>query len=1053
MTRPPSLCPVCLGPTGEEGRFCRHCGVALPRPDRTRGAVDAGTANGEHKQVTVFCADLQGSLAIAEQVEPEDWHQIMAGLFAILAEAAERYGGTVSRFTGDGLMALFGAPAAQEDHAHRAGHAAIYARDALGVYADHLRRTRGLSFSVRIGLHSGQVVVSRFGDEPGAGFTAIGHTVGLAERMERLAKPGTIYLTDATTALVAGLFEVKDLGPFDLPGLPEPLLVRELVGRGTHRTRLEVSGARGFAPFVGRAEAMERLEAALADAQGGAGRVVEIVGQPGVGKSRLCHEFASACRRRGVRVVEWNVFSHLSSAPLLSLIEDFRHVLGVSPRDPADVARRKIARNVAAVDEGLVGSLPTLFDLLGLAEDRSTRAGEPTSLARELDRITERLAHAASRIGPTVVVLEDLHWIDATAARMLAAFLASTPSSRLLTLLTFRPEYRPPRPVPAERIDLGPLPTHEAAELVGRLLGPDPSTLEVAQRILERAGGNPFFLEEIVRSLAAGGFLDGERAAFRLIRPADRVRLPATLEASLGERIDRLGPHEKRVLHTAAVIGQEVSMEVLRSVFAPRDAAVTPVMTSLERGGFLARVGGPEAERFRFSHPLMREAAYGEQLGEVRMRTHAAVARALAEVDRDRVDERAALIAQHWERAGERLDAARWTARSARWMAARRVTGALASWRRVVEFLRGRGEPEALRLGVEARIQILELGARVGLEDADGENAFAEGYGLAAQLADPCVLARLSSAYAQLRGLHGDFDAAVEHAQRGLSIALETGEPGLVRDLQAALAFGYLAAGRFSEARALAEHALVSSRPVGPCAAGVPERPLGHYLQLFHAAAGVGLGQITDARREIEAVVAAADAEGQGELFCLATAFSTVVTQLVGDDPAAALDRARRAAALAADLESPYTEILTRWACGLAELLCGHWDLAERTIGDVLDATRRHGVALQGEAAMLTNLAEIALGRGEPAIAIERARTAVEVARRRRTGLFEGLALLVLVRARAMTGADLADAEIGLALARIREIIRTKNLPILAPFVPVAEALAIGSRGEATVRS
>ncbi|NIQ90348.1 MAG: adenylate/guanylate cyclase domain-containing protein, partial [Deltaproteobacteria bacterium] len=323
---------------------------------------------GERKQVTVLFADVKGSLELAEQVDPEEWHRILDRFFQILADGVHRFEGTVNQYTGDGIMALFGAPIAHEDHAQRACYAALHLRDELRRYADELRRTKALSFSVRIGLNSGEVIVGKIGDDLRMDYTAQGHTVGLAQRMEQLAPPESTYLTDQTARLVEGFFRLRDLGEFDLKGAGQPVRAFELEDVGALRTRLEVSRARGFSKFVGRDREMASLESALAQAGEGRGQVVGVVGEAGVGKSRLCLEFVERCRARGIAVYEAHCPAHGKAVPFLPLLELLRAYFGIAERDTAAEARRKIAGTLLLLDEGMRELLPLVFDFMGVPD-------------------------------------------------------------------------------------------------------------------------------------------------------------------------------------------------------------------------------------------------------------------------------------------------------------------------------------------------------------------------------------------------------------------------------------------------------------------------------------------------------------------------------------------------------------------------------------------------------------------------------------------------------------------------------------------------------------
>ena len=1067
MTTTDPPCSACGSGSTPGALFCRHCGMPLevhPRPaspgvaggppiaevNRERKPASTEAPAGELKQVTVMFADVQGSVALSEQTDPEEWHAILSRFFALLAGAARRYGGVVSRFTGDGIMALFGAPVAQEDHAQRACHAAIHARDALSDYAAELRRAKGLSLSVRIGLHSGPVVAAWIGEAGASGYTALGPTVSVAERMERLAEPGHIYLTESTALLAGGFFELRDLGRFDLRLSQDPMRVFELERRGQQRTRLEFARQRGLSQFVGRDDEIATLEAVLESASRGEGQVVEIVGDAGVGKSRICAEFTAEARHRGVSVVEIHGFAHLASMSYLTLIEDLRSAAQIDPRDPDQVAREKIDAFLLAWDPDMSADLALFHGILGLAADgASGLPRDPGSQAHALASVIERMAAATTRTGPVVLLVEDAQWLDPGSAGLLEALLWTVPATHLLVLLTFRPGYRPPRLplVHVERIELAPLGTAAADEMLHTLLGDNPSVAPLATRIRDRARGNPFYLEEIVWSLSDGGFLDGERGRFRLTRPAQGVPLPATLQATLGARIDQLPAEQKRVLQVASVIGIEFDAALLRRVLGEDPSRLASSLTGLSRGGFLDRSDLDEQERYRFSHPLMHEEVYFSQLGDVRMRSHAMVALALAEIDSSQIDARAGLLAHHWENAGEALQAARWMARAAGWVSSRKVAEGLRSWTRVRDLVEGLPREEALQLAVDARVQMLVHGARIGLSEADSARIFAEGEVLASRLGDRRRLSALFGARSQVLGLAGDAQGSLELGRRALALVEGEGDRSLTRDRRAELMFGLFSCGRFREVCELAESTLVPWPDGGEQV--VLEDPHDVWILLFHAMSAVDMGKVVEARREIDIVIEAAQRIGALETLCVAWGFSPVVAQIAGDRADIELARARRALQLAEGLESPLSSYFARWGVGIAQLSAENWEEAERLLRSSLAGARESGVGLQGEAGMMSNLAEAIAGRGDLEGAVALAREAISVGRRRGTSLFECLALLTFARFQLMAGDAAVVAEVEGCIERADEIIEADGLASMKPLVHVLRAFLAAGAGAA----
>ena len=462
-----SRCPACGSENPSGQPFCDECGSKLdgqaevppasapaftPEPVElpehlTRKIRDqaAGLA-GERKQVTVLFADVMGSMELAERLDPEQWRQIMERFFAILCEGVHRFEGTVDKFTGDGIMALFGAPIAHEDHAQRAGYAALHLQEQLASYAAEIRQEHGLNFSVRMGLNSGDVVVGSIGADLSMEYTAIGHTVGLAQRMEQLAAPGRAYLTEHAASLVEGYLVLNDLGESKVKGASQPLRVYELTGVGAARGRLDISRARGFSSFVGRTDELRALNDALEQAVAGQPQVIGIVAEAGVGKSRLCDVFMQRCRAKGTPIYHTSGQAHATSIPLLPVLQLMRDYFDVTELDSDQTARERIAGKLLLLDESFGDDLPLIFEFLAVPDPgRPPPHMDPEARQRQLLNITKRLVRAQGNRAPGgVTMFEDLHWLDPASEAFLANHVEAAQGTRGLTVLNFRPEYRAP---------------------------------------------------------------------------------------------------------------------------------------------------------------------------------------------------------------------------------------------------------------------------------------------------------------------------------------------------------------------------------------------------------------------------------------------------------------------------------------------------------------------------------------------------------------------------------------------------------------------------------
>ncbi len=762
--------------------------------------TDRIEADGERKQVTVLFADVMGSMDMAEQHDPEQWRRIMQGFFSILADEVRRFEGTVDKFTGDGIMAIFGAPVAHEDHARRACFAALRMLDDIAEYAAELRRKHGLNFSVRIGINSGEVIAGAIGDDDG-GYTAVGHTVGLAQRMEALAEPGKAYLTEAAFELAHGFFELEDLGEFEIKGASRPVRVFELAGVGAARSRLDLSRERGFSRFVGRDEEMAVLENGLQRAREGEGAVVGIVAEPGIGKSRLCHEFVEQARAAGVEVFEAQAQAHGREIPFMPVLQMLRAYFGIVDGDSERTVREKVAGRALLLDPEFAEELPILFDFLGVP-DAARPAPQLSAEARQraLRGIVCRLVRAPNRREPVVCVIEDLHWIDEGSAAMLGELFAAVEGTPTLIVVNFRPEYQRPWTGPPDyhEIALEPLGPGDTAELLRDLAGEDPSLDGLADLIHERTAGNPFFIEEIVRELAESGALEGERGAYRLARPVEDSGVPASVQTVLAARIDRLRPEAKRLLQAASVAGKEVPERALRLTAGLGRDEIDPLICDLTDNGFLYEIELYPERVLAFRHPLTREVAYGSQLGEQRAATHAAVARATIELNPDRQDELAALIASHMESGGETLEAARWSARAAYWAGSSHPGDALRLWRRVMELAAELPEgEESAALAVSARLLQLQYAWRLGMDPEEIARLATEAEEIATRTGDLHSLAMLKMATSARPGMIHRADtwlSAVEEVNR---LADASGDMPLRIALRAASAYAYLCAADF----------------------------------------------------------------------------------------------------------------------------------------------------------------------------------------------------------------------------------------------------------------
>ncbi len=644
--------------------FCVTCGQPVTAaPDRQRFTTPAAytpkhlaekilisksALEGERKQVTVLFADLKGSTELLADRDPEEARELLDPVLEHMMEAVHRYEGTVNQVMGDGIMALFGAPLAHEDHAVRACYAALRMQESVKRYEEDARRTHGVNVQIRVGLNSGEVVVRAIGSDLHMDYTAVGQTTHLAARMEQLAKPGTILVTPFTLELVEGYVAVKPLGPVPVKGLAAAVEVYEVTGAGSARTRLQAAARRGLTRFVGRDTEMEQLRRAQQLAGGGHGQVAAIVGEAGVGKSRLVYELTHSHRLQGWRVLESASVSYGKAMSYLPVIDLLKGYFKIRERDDLREIREKVTGKLLALDEALKPTLPALLGLFDVpVDDAEWQALDPRQRRQRTLDAVRRLLLREAREQPLLLVFEDLHWIDGETQASLDGLVDSLGSARLLLLVNYRPEYQHAWASKTYycQMRLDALPVESAGELLEALLGDDPGLVPLKQLLVRR--GNPFFLEETVRTLAETKAVAGERGRYRLTRSVQAIQVPATVQAMLAARIDRLPPEDKRLLQVASVIGKDVPFALLQAIADLPDEALRRGLDRLQSAEFLYETGLYPDLEYAFTHALTHEVTYSGLLHERRRVLHAQIVVASETLYRDRLGEQIERLAHH----------------------------------------------------------------------------------------------------------------------------------------------------------------------------------------------------------------------------------------------------------------------------------------------------------------------------------------------------------------------------------------------------------------------
>jgi len=608
------------------------------------------TLEGERKQVTVLFADLKASMELLADRDPEEARKLLDPVLEHMMEAVHRYEGTVNQVMGDGIMALFGAPLAQEDHAVRACYAALDMQAAIRRYAEEARRSKGISLEIRVGLNSGEVVVRAIRSDLHMDYTAVGPTTHLAARMEQLATGGKSLLTADTLRLAEGYIEVKPLGSVPVKGLEATIELYELTGAGPLRSRLHAAAARGLTRFVGREAELDRLRQAMGRASGGHGQVVAIVGEPGVGKSRLVWEVTHSHRVHGWLVLQAGSVSYGKATSYLPVVDLLKGYFAIEDRDDPRTVREKLTGKLLTLDRSLEGSLPALLSLLDVptGDPQWPTLDPPQRRRRTLDAL-KRLLLRESQVQPLLVIFEDLHWIDSEAQALLDGLVESLPAARLLLLVNYRPEYQHPwgSRTYYTQFRLDPLPPETAEQLLAALLGPDAGLDPLKRVLIARTEGNPFFLEESVRALVETGSLLGERGAYRLARRVPTIQVPATVQAVLAARIDRLPPGDKAILQMASVVGKDVPLVLLQAIAEHAEEELHAAIGRLQAAEFLYEAGVFPDLEYTFKHALTHDVTYGSLLQDRRRTLHGRIVETIERLYSDRLPEHIDRLAHH----------------------------------------------------------------------------------------------------------------------------------------------------------------------------------------------------------------------------------------------------------------------------------------------------------------------------------------------------------------------------------------------------------------------
>jgi len=674
-------CPECEKAYPPGSKFCNDCGHDLhrlkeaplvdysepqsytPKHLADKILTTRSSIEGERKLVTVFFADVANYTSVSEKLDPEEVHQIMDGAFQILMDEIHKYEGTINQFTGDGVMALFGAPVGHEDHAQRACYAALSIQKTMGKYGDKIRKDTGVEFKMRIGLNSGPVIVGAIGDDLRMDYTAVGDTTNLGSRMESMARPGNILVSGNTHRLVSDFFEFESLGKIEVKGKKEPQVAFELIKAGEVTTRIGASVAKGLTRFVGRKNSMPALLNAFDKVKSGSGQVVGLLGEAGVGKSRLLLEMRNMLPQGEYSYLEGRCLQYGGSMAYLPALDILRSYFDIKEGDREFLIKKKMKEKIFDLDEKLKGVIPPFQSLLSLTvDDEEFVKLEPKEKREKTFEALRDMLIRGSQERPMILAIEDIHWIDKTSEEFLdyfAGWLANTP---IMLLLLYRPEYTHPWGSKSfyTKIGLDQLGTTSSGELVKAILEEGEVAPELRKFILNRAAGNPLFMEEFTHTLLENGSIERKDEKYVLSGKASDIQVPDTIQGIIAARLDRLEDNLKRTMQVASVIGRDFAFRILQTITGMREE-LKSCLLNLQGLEFIYEKNlFPELE-YIFKHALTQEVAYNSLLLKRRKEIHEKIAHAIEELYPDRLEEFYEMLAYHYSRSNSLEKACRYS--------------------------------------------------------------------------------------------------------------------------------------------------------------------------------------------------------------------------------------------------------------------------------------------------------------------------------------------------------------------------------------------------------
>jgi class 3 adenylate cyclase/tetratricopeptide (TPR) repeat protein len=1030
-------CNACGHLNGPMARFCGRCSAALktpaadvPNQSWQQVLKSLNTKGGERKRLTILFADIRNSTELIDSLgDPEAGMRRLQPVLDLMKEAVTRYEGVVNKSQGDGVMAIFGAPQPHEDHAVRGCLAALAMQDGVA-------RLNDPDVRIRVGVHTGEVVVQTIEHGIYQTYDAAGANVHLANRLEQMADAGSILVSKETYGAAKQFVEVEPLGSQTVRGIAAPVEIFKVRGllhapsSGVFRSRVRLS------PLTGRTREFGTLHEELENTIRGEGHVVGLVGEAGIGKSRLCYEFAESCRGKGVRVFEARVLAHGRATPFQPVLELMRDYFGLRVKQALDVSRRIVLDRLSAlpVSEQLP---PVLLDFLGLSDPhKPTIKLDPKTRKTLLLDFVRTLPHSP-REPLSVVIVEDLHWIDAASEEFVQALADAVVGTTTLLVVNFRPGFAAPLTQRSHyrQINMRPLSPAQSAALVQDHVGTDPSLALLSRNIVERAHGNPFFLEELINALVERGDFEGDRGSFRLKGGIDAIPLPSTVQAVIAARIDRLEEGAKEILEIASIIGREISLLVLDRVAGMDESELSEAVQQLRQAELLYDVPPFEQRLLAFRHPLIQEVAYRSLLHERRRDLHSKVALAIESVFKDHADERAALLAYHLEQAGENLKAAQQNMRSAVWIGANDPNQAMRTWKKVRELLSNLPSSQPIDyLKMMAAGQIVNFGWREGISAQDARIYFEEARQLAVALGDVRANALIHAAYGRILANGGSADEYVEKIREAKKIADSSHDTSVQITLKAVLCHALRMSGLMAEALQMNIEATEEADKIVKLDRQMLGFDVELWLTVMRGQTLLMLGRKDEARPFLDRIIQLE--EGQIDtLHHVIPSWAYVDLAWVEGNVGLAHEHAERAYHLAVKSGNPYLRVYGQACRGLSHVVARRLTSAIQDFSDALGFARSRKAGLEAEPRILADLANAYRLNGDVAIALTTADEAIKVAIERHARIPECLARIVRANLLLRSPNEKQIAEAREEIAHSKALLQETGAVLFEPFI------------------